>query len=363
MRNKPKVLIPLNGDHAIINANSDNVTQNWDTRFPSQYKKLANYTLQWRNRLLMESTASPCMFVTFTFNQEHYFENDRENVSEQLKACWQAFRRRLEWNLKIKRGISGYKYYTVSERGDDGRLHYHALLFGFPFKSFRGKNHEGRWVAMVVHNEYTDIIDSSWGNGFVYYEAVNDKAIKYVTKYIHKRKQSGDYINLKSNGIGLAFLDDAKKKFFKSNDQCTYKIGNRTVYLPRYLKQKIWTDPDEYRAMTERLMRKISERESALCKQSLPKGDLIVTIRQSDKLLKSVASNDPDGMRIDFYTGSVPISFLKEQLDKCGVIYDPDDDSFQIIFCNYCDDPLVWYRQRKYTQDDYRMKTVFNRRL
>ena len=358
---KDKILIPLDGGEPIFHAPAANVTQNHDTRYPSSYKKLANYTLQWRNRLLMESTASPCMFVTFTFDPEHYFENDQENVTEQLKHCWQSFRKRLEWNLKIKRGITGYKYYVVSERGEDGRLHYHALLFGFPYKSFRTKRN-GKWVAMVEFNEYTDIIDKSWGLGFVTYEAVNDTAIKYVTKYIHKRKESGDYINLKSNGIGLAFLDEAKKKFFKENDQCIYHIGKRTVFLPRYLKQKIWTDPEEYKAMTERLMEKISNRESALCKQSVPKGDLLVTIRQSELLLRSTLTDFTD-LRINYGTGSVTGTEVQDLLDRCGVVYDPDDDSFQIIFFYYADDPLVWYRQRKYTEDSYRMKTVYNRRL
>lgn len=309
----------------------------------------------------MEAVASPCMYLTLTYDSEYYTCGD-QNPSDWLKSEWKSFYKTLK-NRQKAAGIPDFKYYAISERGEEGRLHFHVLLFGLPFTTFRAKNPKGQYVDYVRFSPITEFIQNCWNRGFITFEGANGKAIRYVTKYIHKRVVSSDYISMKSNGIGLAFLTEERKKFFKDNDTQEYHLGNKIVFLPRYLKKKIWTDEKEYQEMSERLIKKLSERESALCKQKVPNGDLFVTIRESDLLIRAAKSADLDSMRLSVAGFSMSLGSVREALDKCGIIYDQETDEMNVIFFYKEDDPLVWFRQKRYDFDNMRYKTCFNRRL
>lgn len=342
---------------------SDHTTKSADLRFPSRYKKLTSYTLSWRNRLQLEATASPCMFVTLTYDDEHYFE-PTDDIPGTLKSEWKAFRHRFEYYQK-RDNLGNYKYYAISERGDDGRLHFHALFYGFPYTTFRSKNKKGQLVDFVEFSKYTEAIQNAWGNGFCTFNGANGRAINYVTKYIHKRVVSGDYISMKSNGIGLGFLDDVKKKFFKDNDQQFYRLGNKIVYLPRYLKKKIWTDDQEYKEMNERLAEKINKRESALCSASCPKGQLFVTLRESDAIYKSVKQLvDGDIVNKMHISGfNLDLRDIADRIDELGFTYDLDTDKFEVLFYYEEKIPLTWFRLRRRDLEVQKYKFMFNQRL
>lgn len=361
---KQRVYVRLDGTQTISTSlPCDRTTKSADLRFPSRYKKLTSYTLSWRNRLQLEATASPCMFVTFTYDQEHYFEPVAD-IPTTLKNEWKAFRHRFEYYQK-RDHLGDFKYYVISERGDDGRLHFHALLYGFPFTTFKAKNKKGQLVDFVEFSKYTDDIQKAWGNGFCTFNGANGRAINYVTKYIHKRMVSGDYISMKSNGIGLSFLDEAKKKFFKDNDQQYFRLGNKLVYLPRYLKKKIWTDDQEYKEMNERLAEKISKRESVLCKNSVPQGDLYVTLRESEEIYHSIKAFVDGGqvnkMRIPGF--NMDLRDLVDRIDELGFSYDLDTDEFEVLFYYQEKVPVKWFRLKQRQIEVAKYKDVFNQRL
>lgn len=361
---KKRVYVPLDGTQTIsISLPSDRTTKSADLRFPSRYKKLTSYTLSWRNRLQLEATASPCMFVTFTFDEDHYNE-PTEDIPGWLKAKWTSFRKRFEYYQKID-NLGKYKYYVISERGDDGRLHFHALIYGFQFTTFKGRNKKGQLVDFVQFCQLTDDIQKAWGNGFVTFNGANGRAINYVTKYIHKRIISGDYISLKSNGIGLAFLDECKKRFFRENDQQFFRLGNKLVFLPRYLKKKIWTDETEYKEMNERLAEKLSKRESALCKSSVPSGDLFVTLRESDSLVQQIMSfiNGGQVNKVSIPGFNLDLYELSHIFEESGLMYDEDADEFEILFYYQEKVPVKWYRLKQRQIEVAKYKGVFNQRL
>lgn len=349
---------------------SEDIAFQADMRYPSEYKKLKSYTLNWRTRLIFESCANPCMFITFTFDDENYNVDDLDDELRRgkLKKCFQDFSKRFRSNCKYA-GIdtSRFKYYAITERGDDGRLHFHVLFFGFDYKSYPSKNKKGQRIMLVEFNEITDLITKSWGNGFVFFEAVCPENIKYVTKYLHKRRISGDYISLKSNGIGLSFLDDAKKNFFYTTDQQTFKIGRKTYFLPRYLKKKIWTDEEEYKAMNERLSKKIEEEERKQVENTQKSENRhYVICPESEQILRAscvVNDSQPTLMKVD--SGQqyfLPeIKPLVEQ--ALGFVYDPDDDSIQVYLCREEPDIVKWNRYRLRTNENFAMKFVYNVRM
>lgn len=335
-----------------------------DTRFPSRYKKLTSYTLNWRTRLTFEAAASPCMFLTMTYDDAHYVDDIAK-----LKKDFQQFRQNLKQYLGYTHPeYAKFRYYAITERGENGteRLHFHALIYGFPYQTYRTK-HEGKFVDMVQFNEWTDLITKYWPHGFVFFEAANGTAINYVTKYIHKRLVSGDYISLKSQGLGLSFLDPAKLAFFKDNEQTTYKIGTRTYFLPRYLKQKIWTDKEELSLINEKIAR-----ESALCERQMlerfyvdfgenryymrhefdPMGEYVAPSwdKQQDKFRKEALQFLQD-------QGINPFEFDGK------IFYNEQNDTIRIIFVDHAKDKVQFHRARERVYDSYRYKSVFNKRL
>lgn len=342
-----------------------------DLRYPSEYKKLKSYTLNWRTRLVFECQANPCMFVTFTFDDEHYNVDDHDDDirKAKLKKCWQNFIMRFRSHCKYY-GIddSRFKYYTITERGDDGRLHFHALIFGFDYDAFQSKNKNGQRVLYVRFNHVTEALEKTWSNGYCVFEAACPQNIEYVTKYLHKRKVSGDYISLKSNGLGLAFLDDAKKTFFKETDTQYFHIGRKKYYLPRYLKKKIWTDDEEYKAMNARLAQKIDEEEyiKAANKEKSENRHYVV-YENSDSLARSCinySTNPTQPRMLSMDNCSFDLGELKELLDRSlGFVYDPDDDDLQVYFCYDEPDLLKWVRLRARTNENFKMKYVYNMRL
>lgn len=346
---------------------SDEVAFAADTRYPSNYKKLKCYTMNWNTRLVFESLARPCMFVTFTYDEDHYLEKRLLNndVPATLKDDWQKFMKRFRLYCHYhKIPIDEFKYYAITERGDDGRLHFHSLIYGLPFESFTGRNAKGQRVLYVKFNEFTRALDETWQQGFTVYEAAVPENISYVTKYIHKRRISGDYISLKSNGIGLAFLDDAKKKFLKENDQQYYHVGRKKYYLPRYLKKQIWTDEDEYREMNVRLAAKIAEKELAEIDEN-EQNRYYVVYEDSQELVEKALCRDnlvkyaSTTSRETFY-----LPEIADLIDKSlGFVYDPADDNIRVYLVRQEKSPLIWHRLRQRTNENFKMKTIYNRRL
>lgn len=372
------VYVPRVGVECPSQIPSDKVAFAANYQYPSKYKQLKSYTLGWRCRLMFEACAQPCMFITYTFDVDKYIDPetdaDPDGRVAWLKRTWQLFDKRLRINLD-RAGLYNkecHKYYTISERGDDGRLHFHTLFYGYNFETFKTKNKKGQWIDAVKFSQLTDLIEKSWGLGFVFFEGVHPKNIRYVTKYLHKRKISGDYISLKSQGIGLSFLDPAKVKFFKENDQTHYRIGGKIYFLPRYLKSKIWTDPDEYREMSRKLMAELEEKYAQKVRNTpgVDQNRHYVVYGDSREILHSAwrQENLLERRHLIYGPARDAIShdeILPQVAEVLGYEYDPSvDDELRIWIVDEVDPDIVrWHHLRDRQNENFMMKKVYDYRL
>lgn len=130
-------------------------------------------------------------FITLTYDDEHL----PADVAE-AKKQYQDFCRRLR-----KEGVV-FRYLASLERGDlNGRLHWHAILFGVPFTQ--------------VNNH---LIKNVWRNGFIKWRLAAEGEMHYVMKYVlksrvlrHEGKDYGCILMSRRPGIGAARVEDLQK--------------------------------------------------------------------------------------------------------------------------------------------------------
>lgn len=183
-------------------------------------KYLRRHSRDWRTRLFMEYAASGGFFVTLTFDDDNLPKDNDEG-----KAELQKFNKRVRvycerYKVPLK---NGYKFYGVSEHGDNGtqRLHFHIIMFGFQKKA-----------------ELEAVLSAAWKKGFFDIgRYCNQRSFGYVCKYIHKRvlKDNQEFA-LMSHGIGDAFLTDELIEYYRAHPSRRFFIrGQKYIFPRRYL--------------------------------------------------------------------------------------------------------------------------------
>lgn len=201
------------------------------SQYPTPYEYHKKYVRDWRTRLFFESCKNPYIYFTLTYDDENLPELEIPDKYG-LQKFFKRFRRRLDY-----KGIQcTFRYYIVSEYGDDfGRLHYHGLLFGIPFS----------------HEIFQCFMDC-WPYGRVDYKAGSPKSINYVTKYVHKRFEDKEhYLSLKSNGLGSRLLSPEfiERQRQRRTNWCWYDGKRR--YLPRFIMEKIFNKDERLQIYTD----------------------------------------------------------------------------------------------------------------
>lgn len=222
---------------------------------------------EWATRLSIElrsNLSRPAVFVTLTYNDENLpteeFNKETGEVYRDPSVCKphvQQFMRslRTKINRLKKRGQwSGWqgaiKYFFTSEYGPQGgRPHYHGIIFGLTKKD-------------------ANLINEVWSKGFTYLGDANDKTIVYCSKYCVKPTEFQSHSNphrkgyfdnekwmdeqgirrkpfrIMSIGLGKSYCEDEKnlrfhfREVFRNN---YLRIGKHKKKMPRYFKQKIYT--------------------------------------------------------------------------------------------------------------------------
>lgn len=192
---------------------------------------LKNYQHQWIVRLKEQQKHSEASyFVTLTY------EDDSKGFQ---KFEVQKFLNRLQHRCKYVGAT--LKYFVISEYGrKTGRAHHHALLF----------------LDKYIDN-FSDLILKTWKLGFIYVGTCNERSISYTTKYVLKDWPNdldwSDYpdslnpakCRFISKGIGLDFLSDDMRKYYKDLKAMHYVDNGVMSQMPRYYVDKVFTKSEQ----------------------------------------------------------------------------------------------------------------------
>lgn len=186
----------------------------------------------WYVRLMSQKDVSEsALFITLTYDDEHLPFSD--NGSMQLnypdtQLFWKALRKRNK-----SKTIKPIKYFLVGEYGSKThRPHYHAIVFN------------------VINPD--DIVEL-WTKGNVHIGKMEEASTYYTLKYALKRavkiKKSDPWDDrsiekaLMSRGLGLNFLTDDMVAYYQEDvSRPVTMLGNRKLPLPRYYRDKLFTD-------------------------------------------------------------------------------------------------------------------------
>lgn len=201
-----------------------------------------NKTREWGARMIHEmENHDNSVFVTLTYNDD--------NCNGSLnKRDVQLFMKRLRKSIDVK-----IKYYIAGEYGDTTkRPHYHAVIFGLSVKD-------------------KEIINDSWGLGFIQCSNMNLLRAKYVASYVQKKlngyKAKEEYqgkqepFALMSKGIGSAYCE---RNADMLSDRLFFTINGKKHSLPRYYRKKLGEKISAERLETEMVLRNVKGEEERI---------------------------------------------------------------------------------------------------
>lgn len=184
----------------------------------------------WVFRLLQqEKVSDTALFVTLTYDTR-FVPITSNGFMTLKKKDYQDFMKRLR-----KLTSATLKYYAVGEYGtNNNRPHYHAILFNCPDP---------------------ELINQAWGLGSVHCGKVTSDSIAYTMKYIDKQKGKRLHARddrepefpLMSKGLGKNYLSDDVVGYHRADLTRLYvtKEGGHRIALPRYYREKIYSDDDK----------------------------------------------------------------------------------------------------------------------
>lgn len=208
----------------------------------------------WVFRLLQEekvSTAAHFVTLTYDIRCVPISENGFMTLS---KRDFQLFMKRLRKlatpTLSTNPLVRPIKYYAVGEYGtQNNRPHYHAIIFN-------------------VSDE--ELYNMAWGLGQIHIGKVSGDSIAYTMKYIDKQRGKRLHVRddrqpefpLMSKCLGANYLTAEMIAYHKADLSRLYvtKEGGHKIALPRYYRQKIYTDAD-LKLQVELIQAKAAERE------------------------------------------------------------------------------------------------------
>jgi hypothetical protein len=191
----------------------------------------ARRTSAWSFRLTQEDKRSlSSLFITLTYDNLNVPITKRGYMTVSKKDV-QLFMKRLRKANKNK-----LKYYLAAEYGGKTkRPHYHIILF----------NADVRTIA------------KAWNLGEIHFGEVTGASIGYTLKYIskpsripeHKNDDRTPEFSLMSKRIGNNYLTDPMIRWHKADleNRLYCVIDEKKITMPRYYKDKIYTDAERLR--------------------------------------------------------------------------------------------------------------------
>lgn len=202
-----------------------------------------------------EKVSDSAHFITLTYDTKTVPLTDRGFMSLTKRDLQLYFKRLRKLHEKQRRSEGGRKisYFAVGEYGSRTmRPHYHAIVFN----------------ASAYNLELAWSLDGQ-KLGNVHFGDVTGASIGYCCKYMHKAKKIPAHKNddrqsefgVMSKGLGLSYLSDEMNRWHLANDERMYcnLTDGRKVAMPRYYKQKIYTDEHRKRCADKALQKRVAE--------------------------------------------------------------------------------------------------------
>lgn len=217
---------------------------------------------EWSFRLMEEEKVSDsAFFITLTYDTSNVPITERGFMSLEKRGLQLFFKRLRKLHVKNVQpiGLPGevqksLKYYAVGEYGGrTNRPHYHIILF----------------------NAKIELIAEAWKLGHIHYGNVTGPSIGYTLKYMSKKGKIPMWatddrekeFGVMSKGLGKSYITPDMVAWHKASlDErmyCNLKGGDK-VGMPRYFKQKIYTEEERQRVGFYTRLRMIEELEEIM---------------------------------------------------------------------------------------------------
>lgn len=200
--------------------------------------------------------AETAEWVTLTYDTKHVPLTDRGFASLRKSDVQLFFKRLRKAENASGSNLPPIKYYTAGEYGGKGmRPHYHAIIF----------------------NCTVGLVSPAWKMGHVHYGTVTRASVGYTLKYMSKPRQIPKHRNddripefsLMSKRLGAKYMTDEMIKWHHADLENRMYINiedGKKIAMPRYFKQKIYTDEQREQAghATLQRMRKQQEQNALI---------------------------------------------------------------------------------------------------
>lgn len=213
-------------------------------------KCLARRASGWSFRLMQEEKHSySAHFVTYTYANENLIRTERNYRTlfpRHLELYWKQYRK--------SNPLHGIRYFACGEYGDKNmRPHYHAILFN------------GVEGEIIRH----------WPHGSVFIGTVTGASVGYCLKYMQKPKKIPQHRNDDrlpefqrfSKGLGKSYLTEAIRKWHTADLEnrmyCNTEDGKK-IAMPRYFKNKIYTEEERSHVGAMTAMRLVEKRNEII---------------------------------------------------------------------------------------------------
>lgn len=203
-----------------------------------------NKRREWTLRLCHEEVFSDsAFFVTLTYDEDHVPIDDNGNYGVYKKDVQDFMKRLRSDNEGVK-----IRYFCNSEYGEKGRPHYHMLLFNVPQeKMFK----DARLIRRNRSVSFTcPYLMDVWKCGNVEFGIASKERAGYCAKYFIDRKSVDPILSpnfsimSRRPGIGFAYQEAITDKVRKYHLHYCLNSCGTYVALPRYYRDKIYTDEE-----------------------------------------------------------------------------------------------------------------------
>lgn len=198
-----------------------------------------NKAAQWFTRLKMQQRYSKnAVFVTLTYNDQHLPPPRQDNDGFWHYDVSKDDIRHYHYRLRKALGTRSrdLKYFLISEYGpnpENGwlfRPHYHAIYYN------------------LLENDYGKL-ERAWKNkGFVEFGEITDGRMAYVSGYVMEKLFTPPGalppFTFISNGIGLGYVEDFAEYHRGQLDRFSIPIDGRSHPMPRYYKERLYSDDE-----------------------------------------------------------------------------------------------------------------------